>query len=63
MYKVWFLDDMKCVFSRSVTYKENECYNDILDKESITHERNTAFLDIVLGILDSGGDVQSEGDK
>lgn len=35
------------------------CYKDLLDKRSSTRERNTVFLDVELGIFDSGGEAST----
>lgn len=56
-YKIWSLDDKKSVFSRNVTFKETECYKDLLNKGGGMRERNTTFLDVELENINSGGEV------
>lgn len=60
-YKVWSLNDRKSVISRNVTFKETECYKDLLHKKDDTRERSTIFLDIELGNAGSGGELPTNG--
>ncbi|KAG7598335.1 Reverse transcriptase RNA-dependent DNA polymerase [Arabidopsis suecica] len=63
-YKIWLVDEHKCVISRNVLFQENAVYRDLLpNKEVITdgeEDQSRSFLDLNLEaereIVSGGGD-------
>lgn len=64
-FKVWLIDEKKCVISRNVQFQENAVYKDVVkkNKEKVTGESSRSLLDLDLeveGDSSLGGDLSEE---
>ncbi|KAG7597916.1 Reverse transcriptase RNA-dependent DNA polymerase [Arabidopsis suecica] len=66
-YKIWLLEDKKCVVSRNVIFQENASYKDLMQSKQIDNddeaESSNSYLDLDLDTeedVTSGGEHSSE---